>query len=52
MTIEIKVRHTHYAPPGPRRRPERVADAHVIVKIPYRRVPRIEIDQEVIWMTI
>src|SRR5256885_3579239 len=28
------------------------SDGHVIVKIPYRRVPRIGIDQEVIWMTI
>ena len=52
ITIEIKVRHTRYVPPGPSRGPERVADAQVIVKIPYRRVPRAGVEQQVIWMTI
>ena len=52
MTVEIKVRHTYYVPPGPSSGPEGVADAHVIVKIPYRCLPRIGIDQEVIWMTV
>ncbi len=41
-----------HAQPGPRRGPERVADERVIVKIPYRRPPRIGIEQEVIWMTV
>ena len=52
MTVEIKVRHTRHAPAGPSSGPERVADAHVIVKIPYRCVPRIGIEQQVIWMTV
>ena len=52
MTVEIKVRHTRHVPAGPSSGPERVADAHVIVKIPYRCVPRIGIEQEVIWMTV
>ena len=52
MTVEIKVRHTRYIPAGPRSGPERVADERVIVKIPYRCVPRIGVEQQVIWMTI
>ena len=44
MTVEIKVRHTRYIPAGPRRGPERVADERVIVKIPYRRLPRIGVE--------
>ena len=41
-----------HAPAGPGSGPERVADERVIVKIPYRCLPRAGIEQEVIWITV
>ena len=52
MTVEIKVRHTRNAPPGPSSRPGRYADVNVVVKIPYRRLPCAGVEQEVIWMAV
>ncbi len=44
MTVAIKIRHTRHAPARPQRRAERAANANVIVKIPYRRLPRTRIE--------
>ena len=52
MTVVVKVRYTRYVPPGPSSGPERGEDAHVIVKIPYRRLPRAAVEQKIIWMTV
>ena len=52
MIVEIKICHTRYVPAGPQRGAERVADAHVIVKIPYGGLSRIGPEQKVIWMTV
>ena len=41
-----------HAPAGRKSRSGRGGDVNVVVQIPYRRVPRIGIEQEVIWMTV
>ena len=52
MAVAIKVGYPYHAPASRKSRPIQAGAENVVVKIPYRRLSRASVVQEVIWMAV